>query len=190
MFTGIVEEIGTVEAISFNPCILQVTADLVLQDVKLGDSISVNGTCLTVTEFNKTCFKVGISPETLDKTCLGSLAVGSLVSLERAMLATSRLGGHIVQGHIDCTVTITSIIPVENSLVYTFSIDDPELIVMIVKKGYVCLDGVSLTVTQVDHSMKTFCIMMIEYTQSKGKSCSYCSGTIKKDCRRRCEFRG
>lgn len=174
MFTGLVEAIGRVEEVNDHAgYTIKISSESILDDVSLGDSISVNGTCLTVIEFDKTTFKVGISPETLDKTCLGNLVVGSLVSLERAMLSTSRLGGHIVQGHIDCTVRITSIIPDKNSLVYTFIITDSDLLSMIVKKGYVCLDGVSLTVTQVDYSLKTFSIMMIEYTQSKGSYLKY-----------------
>jgi riboflavin synthase len=169
MFTGLVETIGSVVEITVDPGYnLVISAESILDDVSLGDSISVNGTCLTVIAFDRSSFKVGVSPETLSKTNLGQLIVGSRVNLERAMLSTSRLGGHIVQGHVDCTVKINSILPDQTSLVYTFSISDSELLSMIVKKGYVCLDGVSLTVTDVDYSSKTFSIMMIEYTRSKG----------------------
>jgi riboflavin synthase len=169
MFTGLIETIGIIqEIIEFPGYTLVISAESILEDVSLGDSIAVNGICLTVIEFGPSTFTVGVSPETLSKTCLKASAVGSRVNLERAILSTSRLGGHIVQGHVDCTVKIDNITPDGNSLVYTFSISDTELLSMIVKKGYVCLDGVSLTVTDVDYSMKTFSIMMIEYTQSKG----------------------
>ena len=101
MFTGIVEEVGVVAKISDNGMTVQ--ASKVLEDVKLGDSIAVNGTCLTAVSFTKGEFSVDLSPETMRRTSLGKLSEGSLVNLERALLASDRMGGHIVQGHVDGT---------------------------------------------------------------------------------------
>ena len=106
MFTGIVEEVGIVAKISDNGMTVQ--ASKVLEDVKLGDSIAVNGTCLTAVSFTKGEFSVDLSPETMRRTSLGKLSEGSLVNLERALLASDRMGGHIVQGHVDGTGRIMS----------------------------------------------------------------------------------
>ena len=121
-------------------------------------------------EFDQNWFTVCVSPETQRKTCLGDLKSGDRVNLERAMSANARFGGHFVQGHVDCAVTIQSIQPdPPNSLIFTFKLDDHEshLINYIVHKGYVCLDGISLTVTNVNHADATFSIMMIPFTQEK-----------------------
>ncbi|KAI8912188.1 hypothetical protein DFJ77DRAFT_441229 [Powellomyces hirtus] len=180
MFTGIVETMGKVDSIvpmdsttsgggGFS--ITVGDAAIVLSDVNLGDSIAVNGVCLTVTEFNaeRTCFKVGISPETLRKTSLGELQVGEKVNLERAMSASTRFGGHFVQGHVDTTVLIHSITPdPPNSLILTFHVPaglETDYLRYIIPKGYVTLDGTSLTVVSVDNANRTFCVMLIAYTQ-------------------------
>lgn len=123
------------------------------------------GTCLTVTEFDKETFKVGVAPESLRRTNLGELKVGSKVNLERAMDAQKRFGGHIVQGHVDCTVTITSITPEGNSLWFKFHVPDRQLMRYIIPKGFIALDGTSLTVCDVDDDAQTFTIMMIAHTQ-------------------------
>jgi riboflavin synthase len=135
----------------------------------LGDSISINGTCLTVTEFTATSFKVGLAPETLRRTNLGSLKQGSRVNLERAVSASTRMGGHFVQGHVDCIANITSITPDGNSLVFRLALPpaSQNLLRYIVEKGYVTLDGASLTVTAVDDNEGWFEIMLIAYTQER-----------------------
>jgi len=137
----------------------------ILGDAHLGDSISVNGTCLTITEFDQSTFKLGLSPETLRRTNLGDLTLGSLVNLERAMASHGRFGGHFVQGHVDTTAKIVSMEPDGNSLVVTLCLDDQSMMKYIVEKGYICIDGTSLTVTSVTES--EFSIMLVAYTQAK-----------------------
>lgn len=176
MFTGIVEIKGVVSAISeldssssggngFSLTISQASA--ILGDCHLGDSIAVNGVCLTVTEFDEDSFKVGIARETLSKTNLGSLQVGSHVNLERAMNSEVRFGGHMVQGHVDTVIEIVSKEADGNSIRFNFRPREREFINYIVHKGFVCVDGTSLTVTKVDYSECTFEIMMIAFTQEK-----------------------
>lgn len=181
MFTGIVEDMGTVlvrteldsSETGGGGFALTIANALVLEDVHLGDSIAVNGTCLTVTEFSadRTSFKVGIAPETLRKTNLGELVVGAKVNLERAMQASTRFGGHYVQGHVDTVVEIVDIAAdPPNSRVFTFLVpknSTMDFLSLIVSKGYVCLDGVSLTVTAVDWVGRTFSVMLIAYTQER-----------------------
>lgn len=123
------------------------------------------GTCLTVTEFDKETFKVGVAPESLRRTNLGDLKVGSKVNLERAMDSQKRFGGHMVQGHVDTTVTIVNVKPEGNSIWFTFQTDDKDIMRYIIPKGFICLDGTSLTVCDVDDNEKTFSIMMIAHTQ-------------------------
>ena len=107
MFTGIIEEVGRVKAIGSG--VLQVSASRVLEDVQLGDSIAVNGICLTVTEFSSSSFRADVMPETIKRTSLAELKIGSPVNLERALTLSSRLGGHIVSGHIDGVGRIVSL---------------------------------------------------------------------------------
>lgn len=166
MFTGLVEEIGTVDEIGengdhFN---LTVTAETALRGVRLGDSIAVNGVCLTVTMFDNGSFTVGLAPETLKKTNLGDLQTGAPVNLERSLLPTTRLGGHFVQGHVDATGTIMSFEPDRDALWLTVE-TDPSLMRYIVTKGYVAIDGASLTV--VDTGPDWFNVALIDYTQGK-----------------------
>ena len=139
----------------------------ILDDAHLGDSISINGTCLTVTEFDKDGFKVGVSPETLRLTNLGSLKEGSGVNLERAVSATTRMGGHFVQGHVDTIATILETRPDGNAITFRLQPKDKSVLRYIVKKGYVTLDGASLTVTEVDDEEGWWEIMLIAYTQEK-----------------------
>lgn len=179
MFTGIVETIGNVveyteldnsEAGGNGVSILIGNASIVLQDVHLGDSISTNGVCLTVTEFNseKTQFKVGISPETLRRSNLADLKLkDAKVNLERAVNSEVRLGGHVVQGHVDTIATITNVVQDGNAINFTFQLRDKQYINYIVEKGFIAVDGVSLTVTNVDYSSAEFSISMVAYTQSK-----------------------
>ncbi|KAB8237885.1 riboflavin synthase [Aspergillus alliaceus] len=177
MFTGLVETIGTVSSLEpldtsasgGGGTSLTITdCAEILTDAHLGDSISVNGTCLTVTAFDNTWFKVGVAPETLRRTNLGSLTTNSRVNLERAVLSETRMGGHFVQGHVDTIATILSVTPDSNALVLRLRPRDAGVLRYIVEKGYVTLDGASLTVTKVvDGEEGYFEIMLIAYTQEK-----------------------
>ncbi|KAI9280380.1 alpha subunit of riboflavin synthase [Sporodiniella umbellata] len=177
MFTGLVEHLGVVSHIveyddtesGGNGWTITVSqASAILDDCHLGDSIAINGTCLTVTEFDQDSFKVGVAPETLRCTNLGDLRVNDQVNLERAMDSKKRFGGHMVQGHVDTTVNIIRIRPEGNSIWYTFQMvsEDKDKMRYIIPKGYICLDGTSLTVCDVDDDQRTFSIMMIAHTQA------------------------
>ena len=159
MFTGIVEETGLVDLLE--PRRLTVNAERVLEGLKLGDSISINGTCLTVVELDRQSFSVDLSPETLRRTSLGSLATGGVVNLERALAVSDRMGGHIVQGHVDATGRITSRRPEEDCVI--LRIRAPKrLMPYIVEKGFVAVDGISLTV--VKRSASSFSLSVIPFT--------------------------
>ena len=160
MFTGIVEELGTVGSIKSG--VLIVDASLVLDDLDVKDSICVNGACLTVTELTGTGFQVDVVPETLRRTNLGELTSGSKVNLERSLQMGGRLGGHIVQGHVDGTGEISSIAEDGDAYLYSFSVS-PELSRYIVQKGFICVDGISLTV--VDCADDEFTVTLIPYTR-------------------------
>ncbi|KAK3673055.1 Riboflavin synthase alpha chain [Recurvomyces mirabilis] len=176
MFTGIVETIGTVShlvkhdesssggggtSLTISNC------SEILSDAHLGDSISINGTCLTVTEFNKDEFKVGVAPETLRRTNLGSLKEASGVNLERAVRADTRMGGHFVQGHVDTIATIAKTTQDGNAITFRFQPRDKSVLHYIVEKGYVTLDGASLTITAVHDEEGWWEVMLIAYTQEK-----------------------
>jgi riboflavin synthase len=165
MFTGIVEEMGTIrrlEVAEDGGHHLTVGCRTVLGGVQLGDSLAVNGTCLTVTAFGDDWFSVGLSPETLRRTNLWTLQVGSPVNLERSLTFGGRMGGHYVQGHVDGVGTIAAITPDGDSL--RIRIEPPQpLLRYIVEKGYVAVDGVSLTIAELDPS--GFTIAMIAYTR-------------------------
>ncbi|KAI2413858.1 Riboflavin synthase alpha chain [Ophidiomyces ophidiicola] len=177
MFTGLVETIGTVTALEpqdgtasggGGTSLTISNCAEILTDAQLGDSICVNGTCLTITEFDKSSFNVGVAPETLRRTNLGSLISGSPVNLERSVTASTRMGGHFVQGHVDTTATILSITPDGNSLVFRLQPTDRSVLRYVVEKGYIALDGTSLTITKVvDGEDGWFEIMLIAYTQEK-----------------------
>ena len=165
MFTGIIEEIGTVVAMtrgarSFS---LEVRAKKVLEDTKIGDSISTNGVCLTVTELSENSFKADVMPETVSRTALQELTTGSLVNLERALSLQTRLGGHIVTGHIDGTGRISQRRNDDNALWISIECA-PSLLRHIVEKGSITIQGVSLTVARVDES--SFAVSLIPHTQS------------------------
>ncbi|GAQ82808.1 riboflavin synthase [Klebsormidium nitens] len=168
IFTGIVEEMGTVRELKQvdGGWELTVEASTVLEDVKLGDSIAVNGTCLTVTRFDPTYFAVGLAPETLRKTSLEELETGSKVNLERSLQPSGRMGGHFVQGHVDGTGVISKFEPDGDSLVVTIK-TTPEMLRYIVKKGYIAVDGTSLTVVEVLDAELSFTFMLVAYTQQK-----------------------
>ena len=145
--------------------------EAILDNANLGDSISINGTCLTVTSFDASSFKVGVSPETLRRTNLGSLIQGSYVNLERAVLGSTRMGGHFVQGHVDTIAEIVSVTPDGNAKTYRLKPRDKAILRYIVEKGYVTLDGTSLTVTRVEDVKGDeggwLEVMLIAYTQKK-----------------------
>ena len=162
MFTGIVEELGTVKNVSANS--IEIVAKKVLSDVHIGDSIAVNGVCLTVTTFSTNEFKADVMPETMRCTVLGKLARGKKVNLERALTLNSRLGGHVVSGHVDGVGTIQSMHDEANAKVV--SIDVPaELMNYIIPKGSIAIDGVSLTVVDTDE--KSFRVSLIPHTQQE-----------------------
>ncbi|KAJ3118940.1 Riboflavin synthase alpha chain [Nowakowskiella sp. JEL0407] len=172
MFTGIVECMGEVAFFESDSGLLKIkNAGIVLADVNMGDSIAVNGVCLTVTAFDKDSFEVTVAPETKRLTNLVDLKPGDLVNLERALNSMSRFGGHMVQGHVDHTVTIQSIIPdPPNSVGYTFHVPahptpgSPDIFKYLIPKGFVCLNGTSLTITSVKKDERLFSVMLIPYT--------------------------
>lgn len=161
MFTGIVEEIGTIIN-QKNPLVVSVSK--ILEDIHIGDSIAVNGTCLTVTAFTKDSITLDVMNETYSKTNLGSLKAGNKVNLERAMPANGRFGGHIVSGHIDGTGILTDISSDGIAKWLTITAEK-DILNYIVLKGSVALDGVSLTVAHVDN--KCFKVSIIPHTQSE-----------------------
>lgn len=163
MFTGIVEEIGSVKNVikSAKTCVLTINASKILEDVSLGDSIAVNGVCLTVTKFDKGEFSVDVMNETLKKSSLNSIKSGTRVNLERAMSANGRFGGHIVSGHIDGLGKIISIREDGNAIWFEIEAEK-EILKYIIKKGSVALDGVSLTVAEL--GKRSFKISMIPHT--------------------------
>ncbi|KAL9600691.1 MAG: hypothetical protein Q9219_003021 [cf. Caloplaca sp. 3 TL-2023] len=170
MFTGIVETIGTVTSLTPSPTGTTLTITdcaPLLTDAHLGDSISINGTCLTLTSFTASTFTVGVSPETLRRTNLGALAPSSPVNLERAVSATTRMGGHFVQGHVDTVATIVAVREDGEARVLRLRPRERGVLRYVVEKGYVCLDGASLTVTAVEDEEGWWEVMLIAYTQEK-----------------------
>ena len=163
MFTGIIEEMGTVKTIrkSANSAILTISATKVLEETKIGDSIAVNGICLTVTEIESQFFKADVMHETLRRSSLNNLKTGSRVNLERAMAANGRFGGHIVSGHVDGVGTIAKIEKDDNAIWYTIK-TAPTILKYIVEKGSITIDGISLTVAKV--SNENFAISAIPHT--------------------------
>ena len=151
MFTGIIEEVGAVKQITHGQHseVLNIQARTVLENTKIGDSIAVNGICLTVTRLFADSFSADVMHETLNRSSLAGLMVGSKVNLERAMAADGRFGGHIVSGHIDGTGVIRSLIREENAIWVSIG-TSPQILHLIVEKGSICIDGISLTVAKVE----------------------------------------
>ena len=167
MFTGIIETTATVDSLQRLQSewrLVVGNGGLDMTDVQIGDSIAVSGCCLTVVEMGADNFSADISGETMSRTILGSLKVGSRVDLEKAMLATSRFGGHIVSGHIDGVGTLASVTVDGQSIRMEFDAPDA-LARYIAAKGSICIDGTSLTVNQV--SGITFSINVIPHTQAE-----------------------
>ena len=163
MFTGIVEELGSIRSVrrGQHSSVLSIAATDILSDLKIGDSVAVNGVCLTATTVDGSGFTADVMHETLNRSSLGSLTVGSHVNLERAMAANGRFGGHIVSGHIDGTGTIRALRRDDNAVWYTVSAA-PSLLKYIVEKGSIAIDGISLTVAAVDDA--SFSVSIIPHT--------------------------
>ncbi|ERI91357.1 riboflavin synthase, alpha subunit [Clostridiales bacterium oral taxon 876 str. F0540] len=163
MFTGIIEEIGTVKSIKkgANSAVLTIGAASILRDMKLGESIAVNGICLTVTAHTSTEFTADVMHETIIRSSLSSIHAGTRVNLERAMPANGRFGGHIVTGHIDGTGVIRSIQKDDNAVWYSIRAT-PEILRYIVEKGSIAVDGISLTVAKI--SEVDFSVSVIPHT--------------------------
>lgn len=166
MFTGIIEEKGKLQKVlsGQDSGSVQIKASRVLEGTKIGDSIAVNGVCLTVTSMQGGSFTADVMPETLRRTNLGKLSIGAEVNLERAMAAGGRFGGHIVSGHIDGTGVINSLKPEQNAVWVSISAS-PDILHLIVEKGSICIDGISLTVAYVDD--KEFRVSIIPHTGSE-----------------------
>jgi riboflavin synthase len=162
MFTGIVEEVG--EVVETPGTGLRIRATTVLEDAHLGDSIAINGTCLTVTAMDGGCFSVDTVPETLRRTNLGELRPGDPVNLERALPVGGRMGGHFVQGHIEGTGRIAAIEPENEALLIRIEAP-PEVMRYVVDKGFITVDGISLTVVSRDDM--GFVITIIPFTQAQ-----------------------
>ncbi|MDK6368373.1 MULTISPECIES: riboflavin synthase [unclassified Aerococcus] len=163
MFTGLIEEVGKIKAIqrSSQACVVQIGATSVLTDLQVGDSVAVNGICLTVTAFDQASFTVDVMPQTWKLTALAQLERGSAVNLERAMAASDRFGGHFVSGHIDGKAQVQSIRPQANAVLYDFRADQ-DLLDTMVNQGSVAIDGISLTLVQVDR--QAFRVSIIPHT--------------------------
>lgn len=159
MFTGIIEEIGKVKEANSNHLLIE--AKRVLEGMKIGDSIAVNGACLTVTSSSNSTFSVDVMPETLHRTNLGRLHYSDQVNLERSLVVGERLGGHLVLGHVDDTGEIISVIPEEAAHIMRISAP-AKLMLYIANKGFIAVDGVSLTITDLDDF--SFTISLVAYT--------------------------
>lgn len=177
MFTGLVEEVGKVKSItsSSDSYVITVECEDVLDGTYIGDSIAVNGVCLTVTGISGGVFSADVMPETLHRSSLASLKSGSKVNLERAMAAGGRFGGHMVSGHIDGTGHIENIVEDVNAVWYTISAD-ADILKYIVEKGSVALDGISLTVAYVDDDV--FKVSVIPHTRQVTNMLSHGVGSI------------
>ncbi|TCZ81266.1 riboflavin synthase [Paenibacillus albiflavus] len=164
MFTGIIEEVGKMNRISRSgqAMLLTISAHTILQDVHLGDSIAVNGVCLTVVSYDSHSFTVDVMPETYRKTNLKDLRTGMPVNLERAMLAGGRFGGHIVQGHVDGTAILVSRTAEDNAVVFRFKPDDQDDLRYMIRGGSITVDGISLTLVDVTNA--EFIVSIIPHT--------------------------
>ena len=167
MFTGIIEEIGRMRSVTQRgqAMVITIHAKRILEDIHLGDSIAVNGVCLTVISFDMSSFTVDVMPETFRQTNLRNLKIGNSINLERAMSAQGRFGGHIVQGHVDCAGLVRSKKMEENAIIYTIEPNDPNIFKYIIPRGSITIDGISLTVVKVTDS--DFSVSIIPHTLSQ-----------------------
>ncbi|MGW8312989.1 MAG: riboflavin synthase [Desulfuromonadales bacterium] len=163
MFTGLIEDLGTLHDLRVGRDQARVTiaSSLPAKDFAIGESIAVNGVCLTVTNFEDKVFSADVSPETLNRTTLGRVAKGTRVNLERALRLSDRLGGHLVTGHVDGLARILERSQIGNAWKFRFQAD-PALSALLVAKGSVAVDGISLTVNEV--SAETFTLAVIPHT--------------------------
>ena len=161
MFTGIIEEMGIVKSIKSK--VITIEANKIFDDLKLGDSVSVNGTCLTVSSFSNKIFNADITNETLSRTNLGDLKSGFKVNLERALTLNGRLGGHIVSGHIDGVGIIKNISEKYEDIELVIEVPT-NLMKYIIEKGSVAVDGISLTIAKVDNNKNNFSVAIIPHT--------------------------
>ena len=163
MFTGIIEEIGKVTQIQkgTHSAILQIQAKIVLEQLKIGDSVAVNGVCLTVTSISSHSFKADVMHETLNRSALSALTCGSSVNLERAMPANGRFDGHIVAGHVDGIGKVMQIRRDDNAVWFTIQANS-SIMHYIVEKGSIAIDGISLTIASL--SADSFCVSIIPHT--------------------------
>lgn len=163
MFTGIIEEVGMIKEVKkgANSSVLNIQGDIIFDDLRIGDSVAVNGVCLTVSNLFSNTFAADVMHETLNRSSLGSLKPGSFVNLERAMSAMGRFGGHMVSGHIDGLGRIISIKRDDNALWYTIAAEE-KILRYIIEKGSVAVDGISLTVATV--TTKDFSFSAIPHT--------------------------
>jgi len=163
MFTGIIEETGKIVSVQKGQksSRLSIEGKLIFDDLKLGDSVAVNGVCLTVSSLSKTIFVADVMSETISRSSLGALKQGSLVNLERAMAANGRFGGHIVSGHIDGTGTVAGIKKDDNAVWITIDTSD-KISRYIIEKGSIAIDGISLTVAR--ESKNQFAVSIIPHT--------------------------
>lgn len=176
MFTGIIEEIGEIISVKrdFKTYKLLISADKIFDDLKPGDSVAVNGVCLTASDISANVFTADVMPETISRTALGNLKSGSRVNLERAMLLNGRFGGHIVAGHVDGVGTIIGKKQDSNAVRLTISAN-PRILKYIVEKGSIAVNGVSLTITYADNS--SFGVSLIPHTGRETTLLSYNIGT-------------
>lgn len=179
MFTGIIEAVGTIKSININAQGARLvigTNNLDMSDVKLGDSIATNGICLTVVDFDQNTYSADVSNETLNRTGFAHYKVGSQVNLEKAMLASTRFGGHMVSGHVDGVSEILSITNNGNSIEYWLSMPH-ELAHYIAEKGSVTIDGTSLTVNAISASDSKFRLTIVPHTVKETIFADYKIGT-------------
>ncbi len=163
MFTGIIEELGTVERVTRGrvSAVIAIRAEHILSDLKIGDSVAVNGVCLTATGLTGHGFTADVMHETLDRSALAGLGPGSRVNLERAMAANGRFGGHIVAGHVDGVGTIAAIEQDDNAIWFTITAP-AQVLRYVVEKGSIAIDGISLTVARVETDR--FAVSVIPHT--------------------------
>ena len=160
MFTGIIEEVGKVNSVPAGSLII--AASEVLSEMKRGGSIAVNGVCLTVTDFTTDSFSVDVMPETLKRTNLGLLSAGDRVNLERPVALGGQLSGHLVQGHVDDTGRVASVTWEGESMLFRFEAP-PEVMRFVVEKGFIAVDGISLTVASKEAN--SFWVSVVDYTR-------------------------
>jgi len=163
MFTGLIEDVGVLNDVRTNSdhAVVAVSTSLPMTEITLGESIAVNGVCLTVTSFGNGVFTADVSPETVKRTTLGRLSRGTSVSLERALRLSDRLGGHLVTGHVDGLATIVERRQEGNAWFFRFQVD-PTLVSVMIEKGSVAIDGISLTVNEVKEN--SFSVAIIPHT--------------------------